>query len=101
MEDKLWEMGLLGDSDPSTLLNTMIYVLGLHFALRGRDEHRRLRSSQLTVRAAHDGRRYLEYREVSFDKLKALGLQVKIATILLCVVFAMLSFSLLFCYTLV
>lgn len=67
MEDKMWEMGILGDSDPSTLLNTMVYVFGMHFALRGRDEHRRLRPSQLTLRTAHDGRRYLEYREVSFQ----------------------------------
>jgi Domain of unknown function (DUF3504) len=64
MEEKLWNMGLLGDSDPATLLNTMVYVFGLHFALRGRDEHRRLRPSQLTLRTANDGRRYIEYREV-------------------------------------
>lgn len=65
MENKLRETGILGDSDPSTLLNTMVYVFGMHFALRGRDEHRRLRLSQLAVRTAHDGRRYLEYRKVS------------------------------------
>jgi hypothetical protein len=65
MEDKFWEMGFLGDSDPITLLNTVVYVFGLHFALRGRDEHRRLRRSQLTIGTTHDGRRYLEYREVS------------------------------------
>jgi hypothetical protein len=71
MENKLWDDGLLGDSDPRTLLNTMVYVFGLHFALRGRDEHRRLRPAQLTVRTADDGRRYVEYREVRlFRKLK-------------------------------
>lgn len=59
-------MGILGESDPRTLFNTIVYVFGLHFALRGRDEHRRLRPSQLTIRTAHDGRRYLEFREVSF-----------------------------------
>lgn len=63
MEEKLWTMGILGDSDPATLVNTMVYVFGLHFALRGRDEHRRLRRSQLTVRVAADGRRYIEYHE--------------------------------------
>jgi len=63
MEDTLWNMGLLADSDPRKLLDTMVYVFGLHFALRGRDEHRRLRPSQLTVRTAADGRRYIEYRE--------------------------------------
>ena len=65
MKDKLWDLGLLGDSDPPTLLTTMVYIFGLHFALRGRDEHRRMRPSQLTVRASHDGRRYIEYCEVS------------------------------------
>lgn len=65
MEETMWDMGLLGDKDPPTLLNTMLYVFGLNFALRGRDEHRRLRPSQLTIRATHDGRRYVEYREVS------------------------------------
>jgi len=66
MEDVLWERGLLGDQDGQTLLNTMVYVLGLHFALRGRDEHRRLRHkpSQICVKVSEDGRRYLEYREV-------------------------------------
>lgn len=66
MEDELWAQGLLGDSNPRTLLNTVVYVLGLHFALRGRDEHRRLRNkpSQLTVQMGKDGRRYVQYQEV-------------------------------------
>jgi len=45
MEHILWNRGLLGDDSPRTLLNTMVFVLGMHFALRGRDEHRRLRYS--------------------------------------------------------
>jgi Domain of unknown function (DUF3504) len=57
-------MDLLGDNDPSTLLNTLVCVFGLHFALRGRDEYRRLRPSQLTLHTADDGRRYPEYQEV-------------------------------------
>jgi hypothetical protein len=65
MENKLWDMGILGESDPPTLLSTIVYLFGLHFALRGRDEHRRLRRSQLTIRTGQDGRRYLEYQEVS------------------------------------
>lgn len=42
----------------------MVYVLGLHLALRGRDEHQNLRHfpSQLSVKS-YDGRRYLEYTE--------------------------------------
>jgi len=68
MEDILWERGLFGDHDGQTLLNTMVYVLGLQFALRGRDEHRRLRHKplQICIKVSEDGRRYLEYREVCY-----------------------------------
>jgi len=66
MENILWEKKLLGDSDPGTLLDTMVYVLGLHFALRGRREHRRLRHkpSQISLHVDSNGRRFLQYREV-------------------------------------
>ena len=65
MENVLWNCGLLGDSNPQTLLNTMVYIVGLHFALRGRGEHRNLRHcpSQLSVKTGANGRRYLEYTE--------------------------------------
>jgi len=43
MENDLWKRGFLGDDNPETLLNTVVYLLGLYFALRGRDEHRNLR----------------------------------------------------------
>ena len=64
----MWERGLLGDQDSQTLLNAMVYVLGLHFALRGHNEHRRLRHkpSQICVKVSEDGQRYLEYREVCY-----------------------------------
>jgi hypothetical protein len=42
MEDGLWNKCLLRSGSPQLLLNTMVYLLGLHFALRGRDKHRRL-----------------------------------------------------------
>jgi len=66
MENTLWEKDLLGDHCPTTLLNTLVYLFGLHFALRGRDEHRQLRHkpSQLSIKVASNGRRYLEYRQV-------------------------------------
>ena len=31
-EEKLWEKGLLGDSNPKQLLNTIIFCNGLYFA---------------------------------------------------------------------
>ncbi len=41
-EEKLWELGLLGDSNPEQLLNTVIYLLGVHLALQGVQEHKDL-----------------------------------------------------------
>jgi len=65
MENILWSRGLLEELSLTTLLITIVFVLGMHFAFRGRDEHHRLRHSptQITVNTM-DGRRYLEYREV-------------------------------------
>jgi len=66
MENELWDRELLGDHSPQVLLDTMVYIVGRHFALRGRDELRRLRFNppQITVHTSSDGRRYLEYHEV-------------------------------------
>ena len=49
MEDKFWEMELLGDKNPRVLLNTMIYLNGYHFGLRSGAEHRSLSLNQLLV----------------------------------------------------
>ena len=43
MEDKLFFQGILGEDTPAKLLKTVIYMLGLHLALRGGVEHTRLR----------------------------------------------------------
>ena len=44
-EELLWERKILGDHSPEALLNTMIYMNGLYFALRSGEEHRQLRHS--------------------------------------------------------
>lgn len=33
-EEKLWSESILGHSEPQQLLNTIIHLLGIHFALR-------------------------------------------------------------------
>ena len=48
-ENMLWEKGFLGDSNPKSLLDTMLYLCGVHFALRSGEEHRSLRLSQFEL----------------------------------------------------
>ncbi|XP_031553083.1 uncharacterized protein KIAA1958-like [Actinia tenebrosa] len=65
-EGQLWNQDLLGDKHPQQLLNTIVYLLGLHFALRGIQEHRRLRriNSQMSVcKDEKRGLKFLEYCE--------------------------------------
>ena len=41
-EEQLWEKKILGDHSPKALLNTMMFMNGLYFALRSGVEHRQL-----------------------------------------------------------
>jgi hypothetical protein len=41
-EDIMWSKGILGTDSPQKLLDTLVYLLGLHFALRAGQEHRNL-----------------------------------------------------------
>ena len=65
-EEQLWEKGVLGDSQPRQLLDTLVYLFGIHFSLRGGNEHRRLRAVNSQIIKGVDketGLQYLEYRE--------------------------------------
>ena len=76
-EEILWSKGILGCSNPRTLLNTMVYLIGLHFALRAEQEHRNLRfgeESQISLKQDASGRRYLQYTE-DVSKTNPGGLQ--------------------------
>ena len=39
----MFDEGILGEDNPQKLLNTIIYMMGLHLALRGGVEHSHLR----------------------------------------------------------
>ena len=64
-EETLWKKGLLGDSTPQVLLDTMVFMNGLYFALRSGNEHRALRfsPSQIEVVEREGERPYLLYTE--------------------------------------
>ena len=68
-EEDMWSRGILGSESPSQLLETLVYVFGLNFALRAAQEHRNLRwktpesESQIQVHTASNGKRFLRYTE--------------------------------------
>ncbi len=62
----MWGTGLLGDDTPEKLVNTVLYLIGVHFALRACDEHKALKVgawSQLRVKIDDVMQKYLEYTE--------------------------------------
>lgn len=67
-EDTMWKSSVLGTDTPQKLFDTLLYMLGLNFALRAAQEHRNLRwgtatcPSQLEI-YTKDGKRFLRYTE--------------------------------------
>ena len=78
LEEKLFSAGLLGDSNPMQLLNTVIYMIGMHCALRGGIEHNRLRrpgcNSQIVIEKLESGKERLVYTEDPLQKTNQGGL---------------------------
>ena len=77
-EDALWNNGTFGRSNPKQLVSTLIYHLGLHFALRACQEHRDLEygaGSQITLEVdPHNRRERLRYVE-KCSKNKKFGIK--------------------------
>ena len=65
MEETLWKNGLLGDHSPQVLLDILVYLIGLNFALRSGEEHRRLchKPSQINVTNPDGEAPYIAYTE--------------------------------------
>jgi hypothetical protein len=69
IQNRLWEAGFLGTDTPDKLRDTLQWLIGYHFALRGGSEHRVLRfpgsanPSQLQLITDADGDEALRYRE--------------------------------------
>lgn len=64
-EEKMWNDGILGESNPDQLRDTVMYLLGINLALRGGEEHRSFRcpghNSQLQILMDSKGQKYLQY----------------------------------------
>ncbi len=77
-EDKMWASGVLGEDSPDKLRDTLMFLLGMHLALRGGEEHQKLRcppfNCQLTVSHDSEGRKVLLYREDAKTKINQGGI---------------------------
>ena len=63
LEERLWNEGALGDDNPQQLLDTLVFMFGLHFALRSGAEHRSLRPDMLALHEPDQATSYLLYTE--------------------------------------
>ena len=63
-EETLWQKGILGDDRPDVLRDTMVWMCGMFFALRGGGELRQLKMQQLSIKLLSNGDKYLQYCEM-------------------------------------
>ena len=48
-KETLWQTGALGTDEPEQLFNTLLFLIGKCFCIRGGQEHRALKASQFIV----------------------------------------------------
>ena len=83
-ENQLWETGVLDINTPKGLQNAVFYTIGKMFCLRGGQEHRALKLSQL--QRCDDGR-YVYYENVSKNRngsFKQLHIKNKVVPVFAC-----------------
>ena len=60
-ENQLWDSGVIGTDSPRSLQNAVFYYNRKNFCLRGGEECRQLKISQIQRVHSHDGYTYLEF----------------------------------------
>ena len=67
--EKMWSVGVLGNSTPEILQNTVWFLLTLHMGMRGRDEHYKLQYGDFSIQSTEDNYRYIEFNEMGKDRI--------------------------------
>ena len=82
MEEQMWETGVLGESTPVQLRNTLMYMLGINLCLRGGEEHKKLIrpgfEPQIKVALDDKGHKCLIYTEELVTKTRKGGMVTKL-----------------------
>ena len=58
--EKLWQTGALGCSNPESLMHTVWFLVCYHMGMRERDEHKKYCFGDFTIQSTSDGRKYVE-----------------------------------------
>ena len=67
-EDAMWHDGILGQDNPEQLINTLMYLLGVHLSLRAIDKYKALKVgyySQIKIKYDEEHEcKFLQYTEL-------------------------------------
>ena len=62
-EEILWQNGQLGNQTPRSLINTMWWLVTMHFGLRGRQEHHDMMVEDFSIEKDDDGVEFITFSE--------------------------------------
>ena len=78
MEDQMWKARVLGEDTPDKLVETVLFLIGVNFALRGGEEHKRPRrpgcNLQIVNHVDEDGYECLKFTDDPYSKTNQGGL---------------------------